>query len=151
MKIDVGSGNITHRGYKSVDIDPKFNPDYLGDFREMEFEDIEAIRAHHILEHFGRDEGVEVLKLWYSWLKKGGTLLIEVPDFEEICKNFDKDKYWMTRHAFGAQDAEHNYHRDGWYREKFENILPKIGFKIQEFRQKITRDILPNLIVIAKK
>ena len=98
-----------------------------------------------------RNEAIEVLELWHGWLADGGTLLIEVPDFEEICNNFYKNKYWMTRHTFGSQDAEHNYHKDGWYESKFYEVLPKIGFEIKDIKRRITRGVLPNITVIAEK
>lgn len=88
LKLDIGSGTRPHKDCKTIDIEPKYNPDYLGDFRKMEFKDVELIRAHHILEHFSREESRKVLKQWWDWLRVGGELIIETPDFEEICYHF---------------------------------------------------------------
>lgn len=150
-KLEIGVGKKHHPGYKTIDVEIYANPDYLGDFRTMEFKDIDEIRAHHLLEHFSRKEGEDVLKLWHNWLKKDGLLIVETPDFEGICDNFKKDKYWMTRHAYGSQEAGWAFHRDGWYQEKFEFILPKLGFEILEIRKSVSRKILPNITVISKK
>ena len=151
FQLEIGSGRKPHKGYKTVDIEEYAKPDFLGDFRVMTFKDVDTLRAHHVLEHFSRQEGENVLKLWHSWLKKDGLLIIETPDFEGICNNFNKDKYWMTRHAYGSQEAEWAFHRDGWYQEKFEFLLPKLGFQVIEVVKSVSRKILPNITVTAKK
>jgi len=151
LKLDIGCGRMPHRGYKTIDVEEYANPDYLGDFREMSFEDVEEIRSHHLLEHFGREEGEKVLKLWHSWLRQGGKLIVETPDFEEIGKDFSIDPYWMTRHAFGSQESDWAYHRDGWYEAKFREVLPRLGFEIISIGKSKSRKILPNVTVIAKK
>ncbi len=151
MKLEIGSGRRPHRGFLTVDVESYANPDILGDFRRMTFQDVEEIRAHHILEHFGREDGKKVLELWHSWLMPGGILTVETPDFEGICQEFLVDPYWMTRHAFGSQEAEWAYHRDGWYEAKFKQMLPKVGFEIQEIIKAKSRVILPNITVVAKK
>lgn len=151
MKLNIGSGKRPYKGYKTVDIEEKNKPDIVGDFRTMSFSDIEEIRAEHILEHFSRDEACVVLSQWRSWLKQYGLLIVETPDFEYICKNFDKDPYWMTRHAYGSQEAEWAFHRDGWYENKFRKLLPELGFEIIEITRNISRRILPNIKVVARK
>jgi len=150
-KLNIGSGRKHHIGYKTIDIEPSSNADIIGDFRKMSFENVEEILTEHLFEHFGRDEGEKILDLWNSWLVKGGTLIIETPDFEGICKNFNKDKYWMTRHTYGSQEADWAYHRTGYYRESFEDILPKHGFKILKIEKRVSRHILPNIRVTAEK
>lgn len=155
LKLEIGSGKRPHKGYTTIDIEPHSNANYVGDFREMAFWGVEEIRSHHLLEHFSRDESVKVLALWREWLKPGGTLIVETPDFEYICKEFaEKPKdvhYWLTRHAYGSQEAGWAFHRDGWYEEKFRQVLPEVGFEIIEVKRNVTRGYLPNILVIAKK
>ena len=151
MKLDIGAGKKKHKGYTSIDIEEYNNPDIVGDFRTMKFENIEVIRAHHLLEHFGRDDGEDVLKLWASWLQKGGILIVETPDFEMICRNWDKNHYWMTRHAYGSQEREWALHKDGWYEEKFRVLMPKYGLEIIDVYRDVCRRYLPNITVRAKK
>lgn len=151
MKLELGSGKKPHRGFTTVDIEPDSHPGIVGDFRTMTFENVEEIHAHHLLEHFGREEGLNVLKLWHGWLKPGGILIVETPDFEEICREFYKDPYWMTRHAYGSQEAEWAYHRDGWFEAKFLEELPKLGFQVTQIEKRVSRRILPNIVCFAKK
>jgi len=152
MKLDIGCGKKAHKEYKTIDLEEYANPTYLGDFREMTFKDVEVIRTHHLLEHFTREEGLKVLKLWHLWLKKEGVIVIETPDFQGICKDFDKNPYWMTRHAYGSQESDWALHKDGWYEAKFVEVLPKLGFEITEIKHHKTRNRgLPNITIFAKK
>jgi predicted SAM-dependent methyltransferase len=149
--LNIGCGKRKYRGYTTIDIDSENSPDIVGDFRTMDFKDVDEIRAEHLLEHFSRDEGIQVLKLWHKWLKEGGILIVETPDFEGICRDFEIDKYWMTRHAYGSQNADWAYHRDGYYEQKFKDLLPNLGFEIVSITKNRSRKILPNIKVVAVK
>lgn len=151
MKLNIGSRKKHHKGYTTIDIESGHGVDFVGDFRKMSFEGIDEILAEHLLEHFSRDESIAVLGLWNKWLTIGGILIVETPDFEGICENFNKDRYWMTRHTYGSQEADWAFHKDGWYEEKFKDVLPSVGFEILSISKTVSRRILPNIKVVAKK
>jgi hypothetical protein len=154
--LEIGSGSKPHEGYETIEIQEKFHPTYLGDFRTMSFTDIDTIRAEHLLEHFGRDESIQVLKLWHDWLKMGGVLIVETPDFEGICEMFMKcskasERYWLIRHTYGSQEADWAYHKEGWYEDRFRRVLPYLGFEIIDFTHTVSRGYLKNIKVRARK
>jgi hypothetical protein len=156
MKLEIGSGLKPHEGYTTIDVEEYAHPDFVGDFRTMSFEGLEEIRSHHLFEHFSRDESGEILSLWYKWLKPQGILIIETPDFEGICEQFTKrisrkERYWLCRHAYGSQEQPWAYHKDGWWVEKFRQILPLYGFKITGISKSVSRSYLPNITIVAKK
>ena len=131
MKISIGTGKDKLNDYLNIDIDEFHKPDLVADFRDLDFMNLDEIRAHHLLEHFDRFEVITILEQWHSWLKKGGGLVLELPDFEGICKEFKKgNKYWLSRHAFGSHKEDWAYHREGWWEEKVNEILPSVGFRI---------------------
>lgn len=150
-KLELGMGIKRHPGYTTVDIRPEVKPDFIGDFRTMTFCNLDEVRSHHLFEHFSREESLEVLKQWNTWLKPKGQLVIETPDFEGICRDFHKDPYWMTRHAYGSQESDWAFHKDGWYEDKFKEILPKVGFTLLSVRKTCSRKILPNITILAEK
>jgi hypothetical protein len=150
-KLNIGCGIRHLKGYKTIDIEPKNNPDIVGDFRTMKFEDVDEIRAEHILEHFSREEGLQVLAQWVSWLKEGGKLIVETPDIEYICKDWQIDPYWMTRHIYGSQRADWAFHKDGWYEGKFRQELWKLGMDVFSVQRNVSRKLLPNIKVVAIK
>jgi predicted SAM-dependent methyltransferase len=156
LRLEVGCGRKPLKGFKTIDIESYAKPDYLGDFRGMSFCDVEEIQAHHVFEHFGRAEALDVLALWRSWLKVDGKLVVEVPDFEAVCEAFSKDyntkhRYWLCRHLYGSQEAEWAYHREGYWEDKLIQMFSTNGFEVISIRRNITRGYLPNIIVEAIK
>ena len=165
-KLEIGPGLQHHPGYTTVDIEKKYHPDILGDFRDMKFENLEEVRTHHLLEHFDRKESIKVLKQWISWLKKGGKLTTETPDFERICSMFTSQppRLWgtrdmMTMHAYGSQESSWAHHKSAWWKEKFEEVLPKLGMEIELIKanhsyyrnENNIKHRLPNILAIARK
>lgn len=90
MKIELGPGNngATREGYKTLDINPDYHPDFVGNAKDLSrFEDnsIETILAIHILEHLGHwYEIVDILKEWYRVLQPSGYVEIYTPDLDYI-------------------------------------------------------------------
>ena len=150
-KLNIGCGRRHLKGYKTIDIEPSNNPDIVGDFRKMSFSDIEEIRAEHILEHFDRKEGIEVLKQWHSWLKPGGRLIVETPDLQRSCSYFMSMPEKINIHLYGSQEADWAFHKDGWWEEKFRKVLPQIGFTVLNIVLPKYQNGLPSIKVQAVK
>lgn len=93
MKVSLGSA--THRpgpDWTLVDVDPNLHPDICSNITDfiMPEESCEEIYASHVLEHFSRDMGRELIFRWVKMLKRGkGILWIAVPDIEIISKMVD--------------------------------------------------------------
>jgi len=167
IKLNIGSGNLYRTGWINIDLEKKYHPDVCADFRTLNYENVDEINASHLLEHFSREEALRVLKQCHSWLKVGGRISIDTPDIDRICEfitnpstKYWANKEWMVRALYGSQEAEWAYHRDGWYKKKFEKILPELGFKVVLIKQrhnyirygeKNTRYRLPNILVVAEK
>ena len=166
-RLEIGSGKFPRKGYTHIDIEASAKPDILGDFRTMSFSDLEEIIALHVLEHFSREEALKVLAQWNSWLKVGGRLIVETPDLERICALFTTqperlwaNRWYLNQSLYGSQEADWAFHRDGWWKDKFEELFPKLGFKIIKVWQKHsyirygesrTRYRLPDIRVVAEK
>lgn len=91
MKINIGSGYKRFDGFMNVDDDPGVNPDYIVDLNKgvLPFEDnsIDAVIAHHILEHIG-DNFIPLMIDLYRVCKHGTILDICVPHhFHEVFIN----------------------------------------------------------------
>lgn len=82
MKINIGAGDTIENDYIRIDYDELTNPDYVLDLEKdrLPFEDstVEAVKAHHILEHLG--EGFfHCLQELYRVCKHGARIHIRVP------------------------------------------------------------------------
>lgn len=165
LRLHLGCGERHIDGYINIDYPPsehtvqtKSGSDVFADITTLNFPDQTAdeIRLHHVFEHFDRPTALALLCRWHLWLKAGGSILIETPDFEASTALIEspqysyKQKQGMLRHIFGSHEAEWAVHKDGWYKGKFLHVLSEFGFcDIQfEFTEwQMTR----NITVRAKK
>jgi len=138
LMVDLGCGENPREGYVGVDIRDIDGIEYPNtDVRNLPFKDneIDVVRAIHIIEHLPRNEILSVFKEWHRVLKKNGKMLIECPNFlyiatEYMClqdDDFDQ-KRSLFEWLYGEQDYEYNYHYacyDYWILEYF---LREAGF-----------------------
>ena len=146
IKLHLGCGEVYLEGYVNIDLPPsehnfmKVKADVYKDIRQLEYADnsVDEIRTHHMLEHFSRQEAIKILFRWRHWLKVGGVLHIETPDFETAVKKFfEADlsvKFKIARHIFGSHESSWAFHKDFWGEEKFRFVLNKLGFEIIEIK-----------------
>ncbi len=149
MRLHLGCGENYIKGYVNVDLPPSEHTmmrpkaDVYQDIRTLEYAEgsVAEVRAHHLLEHFSRQEALRILLQWRGWLEVGGVLFVETPDFETSVKQFiegDLDvKFAVARHIFGSQESGWAFHRDWWGEEKYRFILPLLGFEIFELRKEL--------------
>lgn len=147
MKLHLGCGENYLEGYVNIDFPPSRHTvivpraDIYKDVRELEYleNSVDEIRSHHLLEHFSRVEAVNLLLKWRKWLKLGGLLRIETPDFGRCVDQFGfcnfHERMQLARHIFGSQEAKWAYHLDGWERQKFNFFLKKLGFYQIKFKK----------------
>jgi len=142
IKLHLGCGEKYLEGYVNIDYPPlehtvmSVKADVYQDVRTLKYEEnsVDEVRSHHIFEHFPRAEALKLLSEWRRWLKPGGKLVIETPDFEESAKSYIwalsyKRKMELGRHIFGSHEARWAYHYDFWDKVKFRHTLKKFGFK----------------------
>lgn len=91
--LDAGSGGggydfiYVAEDLVKLDINPKVNPDVVGDMRKVDQLDIgkfDAVVSIHALEHLYPFEVVDTLKAFRNVLNDGGVTVICVPDLEDV-------------------------------------------------------------------
>ena len=88
---------IARAGGVVTDIDPTSLPFADGS--------VDAILAEHVLEHLSFDEESRAWPEFARVLRAGGTLDLEVPDFEWICATFlSAQDDWRTFYTVGHSD-----------------------------------------------
>ena len=100
MKLHLGCGQRYLDGYTNIDFPSTEHTvqtvsvaDEFHNLFELLYKQktIDEIRLHHVFEHFDRATACAFMVGWNSWLKIGGNLRIEVPDFEiGFDRNFDQ-------------------------------------------------------------
>lgn len=145
MKLHLGCGERYLDGYENIDFPPsshsvqkKFVADLQTDILRLRYapQSIEEVRIHHVYEHFPRPVACALLVSWYSWLKQGGILHIEVPDFQKTARvmlrpfsSFKKQAV-AERHLFGSHEAEWAVHCEGYTPTILKKMLEYFGFKV---------------------
>jgi hypothetical protein len=161
-RVHLGCGDRYLRGYLNVDLPPEdgvaagtSRPDLESDVTRVSCpaETLAEIRLHHLFEHFERAQALALLLRWYRWLRPGGQLSIETPDFEGCIANLSDrsvgDQSVILRHIFGSQEAPWAQHRDGWSANRFLYVLGELGFTGISTSRTFSdeRNLLPNVVV----
>ena len=168
IKLNVGSGGIEFPGYLSVDLyDQRAN--IIMDITKLDFDpnSVTEILASHVFEHLNPYHCFNILQNWFSVLKPGGKLVMEMPNIEEVCKEFlrsDKSgKYNMLNCMYGSvnttgEGGEGNPlglitspHLFGWWPESLYDHLSGVGFTDITFMSEQIPHPGPNLRVEATK
>jgi predicted SAM-dependent methyltransferase len=164
LKLHLGCGEIYLPGYINVDFPPSRHSvqrhtkaDILADVSQLHYPTgtVDEIRLHHVFEHFERPVALRLLIDWYGWLKEGGQLIIETPDFHRCVQAYLNStnlnsQMKIVRHLFGSHEASWAVHYDGWYRERFTHVLTALGYQNLEFTTGEWQETY-NITVIATK
>ena len=128
VKLHLGCGENKIPGYVNIDfpsedhtVQTRRGADYFYDITKLSFprNSISEVRNHHVFEHFSRAKSLALLTAWHIWLKDGGSLHIETPDFHESIRQLLRtrltydEKQTIIRHIFGSQEAHWALHYDG--------------------------------------
>ena len=147
LRLHLGCGEVYLPGYVNIDFPPdqhtvqqETKADLCADITQLHYAPgtVSEIRLHHVFEHFDRSIALRLLIEWYQWLKDGGQITIETPDFEQCVRAFLRkralqEQLKIVRHMFGSQEAPWAVHYDGWYQAKFELFLTALGYQDLEF------------------
>jgi len=126
MKLNLGAGATVVPGFTNLD-------GATGDSiypLSLAYKDVDAIRASHVLEHFGTQESQLVLKDWVSCLKIGGTLAIAVPDFTVLIRFMNRGlELPYESYIMGGQTDERDFHKSLWNERKLRLFMEAVGLK----------------------
>ena len=114
-KLHLGCGSKFIQDYVHIDVVPYDHIDHVATVDNLTFietNSVDVIYTCHVLEHFKRKQTEQVLAEWYRVLKPGGVLRLAVPDFEAICKVYQKSKdiNLVIGPLFGKQNYLYNIH-----------------------------------------
>lgn len=165
MKLHLGCGQVHLEGYVNIDyplsehtVQEKSVSDKHADLTKLRYKagTIDEVRLHHTYEHFIRPQALGLLASWCSWLKKGGIIHIEVPDFDATAKRVlsrrtsDHDRKVGLRHIFGSNEAPWATHYEGWSKKRLIEVFELFGLEViktEETAYLATR----NITIIGKK
>lgn len=142
IKLNLGCGQQKLEGYVNID---KY--DHHADLH-MDIENIklpensvDEILGIHIFEHLNPHKVEGLVSDWYRILKSGSKLILEMPNIEELCKDFvtanEENRKLLNLCIYGSYDTFTegktinitSPHLWGWYPKTVTELLEKAGFK----------------------
>lgn len=164
--MNLGCGHNRREGYINIDISRKTGADIVASVVDMPFFDecsVEEILAIQLIEHLSVKECDKALEEWFRILKHDGKIIIECPDFEALCKEFlesDKVNRWysykgtwhpLIKHFYGSQRGEAQFHKNGFTKERIQDLLTMHGFTQIKFIEDFEYKYCPCIRVEARK
>jgi len=165
IRLHLGCGAVHLDGYVNIDFPLDHHSvlthavaDVFADISELAFPatSVDEIRLHHVFEHFPRAESLALIASWWSWLKPGGLLRVEVPDFDRTALvvlnplSSPKRRQVALRHIFGSQEASWAHHQVGWSAGRLRSLLTTFGYDIAWARRTSWKGT-HNVDVLARK
>lgn len=141
IKLNIGSGGIEHPGYLSVDLHDR-RANIIMDVQKLDFPEnsVSEILAIHVFEHLSPYKAADNLKAWWTILKPGGKLIMEMPDIEQLCKRFVNattgERYGILNAVYGSVNTTGegepseitSPHLFGWWPQSIWDHLSNAGF-----------------------
>lgn len=137
--LNLGCGDNKFDNCINIDSRKECNPDLVWDVKYLPYDpkSIDGIYALDVLEHIPRSLVLPTLKSWHKILKKGGFLIIILPNIKNISEKYLKGKIDATefsRLIYGGQEENEfaNFHKSGFDEKTLMKKLKKIKFKRME-------------------
>jgi SAM-dependent methyltransferase len=137
-RLNLGCGGRPLRGFVNVDLLDGPGVDVVADLgARLPFEDgtADLVYASHVLEHFPTDAVPGILREWRRVLRRGGRILVAVPDLDEIAHRLVSNRGWFTPPnqpwigaIYGGQRDELDFHKTGFTAPWLASLLSDAGF-----------------------
>jgi ubiquinone/menaquinone biosynthesis C-methylase UbiE len=151
-------------GYISIDKFDKTS-DICMDVQDLNITEnsVEEIFASHLLEHLNPHYIESTLGNWLKVLKPGGSLVLELPNLEGLCKLFldgnNDERRNITMYIYGTMNTTGtgdtrtitSSHLWGYYPNALKEILTNVGFVNIEIKEQQFIHPGSNFRVEAKK
>jgi SAM-dependent methyltransferase len=107
--LNLGCGSRFHAAWTNVDFVPADPAVLRHDLRQgipFPDEEFDVVYHSHVLEHFSKASGPQLLRECFRVLKPGGTIRVAVPDLERIAKTYVQT---LEQAATGSEQGRLNH------------------------------------------
>ncbi len=141
MKLNLACGNDYREGYVNVDNGSMFKGRVDVNHDVFTFQSkpdiLDEILVCHFMMYVDTLQAPILINRWYTWLKKGGTLIIETGDLKKIAKTvLSTNNPDIINGTNGVMQlfgwAETKGHKWAWCEDTLRPLLEKVGFDVFE-------------------
>jgi predicted SAM-dependent methyltransferase len=165
LRLHLGCGEVRLDGYWNVDQPPEAHTvqtrraaDQFAELTTLRYPaaSVDEVRLHHVFEHFPRPTAIALAASWRSWLRPGGILHVEVPDFERTARSVlrplssRRRRLVGIRHLFGSHEAPWAAHWEGWMKDSLTAVFRLSGVEVDRVERTRWKDT-HNLTVIGRR
>jgi predicted SAM-dependent methyltransferase len=142
-----------------IDLDESSRPSIRADVRDIPVPDqtFDVVHSRHVLEHFGRDETVAVLREWVRILRVGGELKLNLPNalfaMEQLIamERGEVDPHpYPSWQLYGQQADERDFHKNWFTPRRLQLLLEMPIFGLEDVAVETVHDG-QNLQATARK
>lgn len=95
---------------------------------ERYYDTFDVVHARHVLEHFPRNQSMDVIAHWAKLAKDGGQLVVRVPNLDHALRVIQTapdgpDKKYAWDQIYGGQQYDGDFHFQGFTPRKLEALL----------------------------
>lgn len=120
----------------NIDSQERWNPDICCNGSKVPYDDqsVDYFVLHHVLEHFGCNEGLGLVREAYRVLKPNGSLLVFVPNVRELACQWMRGKLstqlYLTNIYGAYMGDEADRHKWGFDMGSLFEFLSQVPFKM---------------------
>ncbi len=131
--LNVGCGFDSGPEFINVDVLPLPHIHYVRNISDLSMfpnESVDLLYASHVFEHIPRPNLDSTLKEWRRVLKRGGTLRLSVPDFDNLVTAYINEgrQVDLVRDNVLGQEPPYDNHYTLWNEAKMNEVLEGAGF-----------------------
>jgi len=154
LMLHLGSQGVVLDGFDNLDAQPQSSKEIQCDVRQLPYpnESADIVLAIDLLQVFSHRETDSVLKEWVRVLKKGGTMILSVPDMKKNLNDYYNNNLPISeanQYIFGKQANDYDYHYNGFDDVSLQKHLQTAGLQIVELQHEANS--MPRLIARAVK
>jgi len=130
VRLHLGCGVKRLPGFINIDRHDSPATDYVGDITNLPIppRSVQRIETYHVIEHIPQPAVRDTLRSWRRWLKPGGVLVIECPDFDADVRDVLAGDTERMFSIFGRQRFPGDAHHWGYSVDTLSALLRDIGF-----------------------
>ena len=129
--LHLGCGRRRIDGFVNIDLNPSAATDYVGSIVELPCRtgSVKRIETYHVIEHLSHRVVKSAVANWHAALSRGGSLIIECPNFDEAVREYLGGCDGRLMNIFGLQRFPGDTHVFGYNATRLRRLLEEVGFR----------------------